>query len=33
MDIEGSPTVVVNQEVDVGPGGIQQIFPTSDVTE
>ncbi len=27
MDIEGSPTVVVGQEVDVGPEGITQLFP------
>ena len=27
MDIEGSPTVVVNREVDVQPEGILQLFP------
>lgn len=27
MDIEGSPTVVVSQEVDVGPDGIIRLFP------
>lgn len=27
MDIEGSPTVVVNQEVDVQPEGILRLFP------
>jgi len=29
MDIEGSPTVVVSQEVDVGPAGITQLFPVT----
>ncbi len=27
LDIEGSPTVVVGREVDVGPEGILQLFP------
>ena len=33
MDIEGSPTVVVSREVDVGPEGILQLFPPAGSAE